>query len=461
MENTAAIIIAAGNGKRMKSNKPKPMCEVLFKPMINWVLDSCFSAKIERISVVVTDENRFVQDALPQGIQTYTQYEKLGTGHAIMTATDFIKENIECDVFLLCGDAPLIDNETLVNTLRFHRENNNDVTVVSANLNNPFGYGRIIRENGEFICITEEKDANAETKLINEINSGIYCAKASFLLKALPKIQNNNASHEYYLTDIISIAKELGYKTGVIATDNPDSILGANDRKSLAMLNEIARQKVIDKLYDNGVNIPFSDSVIIAPSVKIGCDTTIMPNCIITGDTTIGENCTIGEATIISNSKIGDGNYIQSSNIENSIIENNTHIGPYAHIRPKSHIKNGVKLGNFVEIKSSVIGEKTSVAHLTYLGDSELGSYVNVGCGVVTANYDGKDKHKTIIGDSSFIGCNTNFIPPVKVGTGVVIGAGSTITDDIDDFALAMARAKQTNISEWAIKKGKYKKGLK
>ncbi|MEG1620946.1 MAG: sugar phosphate nucleotidyltransferase, partial [Oscillospiraceae bacterium] len=221
MENTAAIIIAAGNGKRMKSNKPKPMCEVLFKPMVSWVLDSCFAAKIERISVVVTDENRFVQDALPQGIQTYTQYEKLGTGHAVIAATDFIKENIECDVFLLYGDAPLIDNETLVNTLRFHRENNNDVTVVSAKLNNPFGYGRIIRENGEFICITEEKDANAETKLINEINSGIYCAKASFLLKALPKIQNNNANHEYYLTDIISIAKELGYKTGVIATDNP------------------------------------------------------------------------------------------------------------------------------------------------------------------------------------------------------------------------------------------------
>lgn len=460
MKKTAAIILAAGNGKRMKSIKPKPMCEVLFKPMISWVLDCC-EETVEKTAVVVTNENTFIQDILPNTVKTYEQIEKLGTAHAVMAAMDFIKENLEDDILILYGDAPFIDKNTVLSSLDFHRNNQNDLTIISAKLDNPFGYGRIIRENGRFTSIIEENDASEEEKLIKEVNSGVYWVKASFLAKALPQIKNNNAKKEFYLTDIASICIGLGKKAEAFKTDNTDSILGANDRKTLALLNEIARQRVIDKLYEDGVNIPFPNTVIISPTVKIGCDTTILPNCIIKGNTEIGENCVIGESTVITNSKIGNGNFIESSNIEESVIDDNTHIGPFVHIRPKSHIMNGVKLGNFVEIKSSEIGEKTSVAHLTYLGDSELGSYVNVGCGVVTANYDGKNKLKTTIGDSSFIGCNTNFIAPVNVGKGVVIAAGSTITEDIDDFSLAIARAKQTTISDWALTKGKYKKGLK
>lgn len=460
MNNTACIILAAGDGKRMKSNKPKTLMKILFKPMLGWVLDSAETAKPDEICVVVGSGEDAVRNYLASRQKDYTivrQTERKGTGHAVMQAREVL--NNSKNVLVLCGDAPFIDPETIEGALKLHTEGNCGVTVIAAVPDDPFGYGRILRdENGELLRIIEQKDASYEERKIAEVNSGAYWFDSAALLEALPKLSDDNASGEYYLTDAAAVIREGGRRAAVYTAENKYIILGANSRIDLNGLNLYARKKKIRELLENGVEFPCTDGIIIGCDVEIGQDTVILPGTIIRGKCRIGSNCEIGPNTLLEDTVVGDGVMLNNVQSYQSVVESGAHIGPFAQLRPGSHIAQNVKIGDFVEIKNSNIGEKTSVAHLTYIGDSDVGRGVNFGCGCVTANYDGINKFRTKIGDDAFIGCNTNLIAPVEIGANAATGAGSTITGNVPPNALALERANTRIIENWEKNKKRPKK---
>lgn len=445
MQNKSAIILAAGKGTRMKSDDPKVLCEVLFKPMINWVIDSCKNASIDNICVVSGYRSEMVESVLDDDIKTAIQAEQKGTGHAVMMAKGFLEENIDGDVIVLCGDAPFMDSDTIQNAYNLHKSENSAVTVITARLDNPTGYGRIVRNRYGIKRIVEQKDASSNELLINEVNSGAYWFNVRHLIEVLFDIDNSNSQGEYYLPDTIAISLANGKKVSAFVSDNPDVILGANSRRDLCKLNKIANSKVIDNHFDNGVEIVSLDGVLISPQAEIGKGTVILPSTIIKGNVKIGCNCTIGPNCIIEDSTIGEHVKLNASQCYSSEIGDNVTIGPFCHIRPNSRIRTGVHLGDFVEIKNSTLGEDTHVSHLTYVGDSDVGRRVNFGCGVVTVNYNGRNKNRCSIEDDAFIGCNTNLVAPVKVGRRAYTAAGSTITEDIPEESLAIARTRQVN----------------
>lgn len=447
-----AIILAAGDGKRMKSSKPKVLCEVLGDPMIDWVTDSVRGAGIpdENTGVVVGNGAEAVKEFLSKkgAYRTFMQTERKGTGHAVMQAKEMLAAGD--DVLVLCGDAPFVDSGTILSALNEHTHRGNDVTVVTADLPDPAGYGRIIRsENGSFTGIVEKKDCTLVQLGITEVNSGVYWFKSEALAKALPKLSDSNAAGEFYLTDAVGIITSDGGKAGTFTADDPDIVLGANSRSDLLRLNIIAKMNVIEKLLDEGVEFVSTDGIIIGRNVKIGRDTTILPETIIRGDTTIGEGCTVGPNSLIENCAVGNGTILNSVQAYDSKVGDRVRVGPFVQLRPGTTLHDGVKIGDFVEIKNSEIGVNTSVAHLTYLGDSDVGKGVNFGCGCVTANYDGVNKFRTKIGDYAFIGCNTNLIAPVEIGENAATGAGSTITDYVPPDSLALERADTKIIEHW------------
>ena len=453
------IILAAGEGTRMKTAGPKVMCRVLFKPMLDWVLDSVKLAGIEDICVIVGHGADIVREHLNGSCETVQQTERKGTGHAVMMASEMIKAHDDANVLILNGDAPFIDAKTIKSALAFHIESRAEATVVSALVKNPHGYGRIIRDrSGTIREIIEENDANESVKAIREINSGMYWFRASTLLDALGKIKPENSKGEYYLTDAIRIILDEGKKACAFTAEDDEIVLGANSRLQLNELNEAARRKILNRLMAEGVDIPCCDGVLVGPDATVGRDTTLLPNTIISGASRIGQGCVIGPGSVVENSEIGDFVRFNSSQIYDAQIKSYATVGPFVHIRPDSAVGPGTRVGNFVEIKNSVIGEGTHVSHLTYVGDSDVGANVNFGCGVVTVNFDGKDKSRCTVKDGAFIGCNTNLIAPVTVGEYAYIAAGSTITDDVPDRALAVARERQTVKEGWVDSKQPYRK---
>lgn len=457
-----AIILAGGKGTRMKSELPKVMCEVLFEPMISYVIRAVKEAGCEKICVVTGYEHEIVEQYLSDnydGVETALQYPKqLGTGHAVMQARDFISAHKDDDILILNGDGPLMNAETINKAYAYHMENKNAITLVSALVDDTNGIGHIKRdENGVLLRIVEHKDANEEEKKINESNAGTYWFKGAELLFALDHITNENAQNEYYLTDSLEILINKGENAGAYVVENSEVILGANDRVQLNGLNTIMRKNINTSHMVNGVDIPCTDGVMIGMDVKIGNSTTILPNTIITGNTVIGDGCVIGPNTQIDSSTVGNGVVLNNCQILDSTIEDGADCGPFVKVRAKSVLKKGVHIGNFVEVKNSVVGEGSKSAHLTYIGDSDVGNNVNFGCGTVTCNYDGKVKSRCTIGNGAFIGCNTNLIAPVEVGDMAYIAAGSTITDAVPENALSVARAKQINKADWVTKKKPYK----
>lgn len=444
---TGCVILAGGAGKRMKSDKPKVLCEILKKPMLGWVLDAAEEFGFDKIGVVTGYKNNLTEEYISanyQNILTYYQDEQKGTGDAVSRAAELIKSVDR--VCVLNGDAPFIDAKTLRNALSLHEKNKASVTVISADVIPADGYGRIIRDNsGRLSAIREQKDCSPKEAEITEVNSGAYFFNSNALLEALPKLSNKNAGGEFYLTDCVEIiGNAAAYKC-----DNAQVVLGANSRRELFLLNECMRSNILYRLVDEGVSFITFDGIIIGKDVKIGADTLILPNTIITGKTVIGKGCEIGANSHIEDCVIGDNVTLDNVKAVSSTIEDNVKIGPFAQLRPGCTIRKGVKIGDFVEIKNSDIGENTAVAHLTYLGDSDVGRGVNFGCGCVTANYDGVNKHRTEIGAHAFIGCNTNLIAPVKIGENAATGAGSTITKNVPENALAVERTDVKIYENW------------
>ena len=449
-----ALILAAGQGTRIKSDIPKVLHKVCGKEMVNHVIDNMRKASIEDVNVIIGKGAELVKKETESRKVSYSlQEEQLGTGHAVKCAAEFLKGK-KGTVLIFAGDAPLTKETTIKELIKYHEENNNSATLLSALVEDPTGYGRIIRdENGQVLKIVEHKDCNEEELKVNEMNAAMYCFDIEDLINALEKISNDNVQGEYYLTDAIGIVKEEGKKVGAVVTDYEDTI-GVNSRAQLAEAEEILRNRINRIHLDNGVTLIDPRSTYIGADVVIGKDTILYPNTILEGNTKIGQRCTILQNTRIKDSIIENGATIESSVILESKVGENTNVGPFAYIRPESSIGNNVKIGDFVEIKKANIGNETKVAHLTYIGDAEVGSGCNFGCGTVVVNYDGKKKHKTIIGDNSFIGCNTNLVSPVKVGDNTYIAAGSTITNEVSEGDLAIARSKQRNIKGWVEKKG-------
>lgn len=435
-----AVILAGGQGKRMKAPIPKPMFRVLGEPMLEWVLGACEGAGLEKICVITGYEADQIRNYLGDRCETAFQAERLGTGHAVMQAIPFLKAETEGNTLVLCGDAPFIDCKTIRDSLQYHTQSENAVTVITANVAQPFGYGRILRTDSGISGIVEEKDASDEQRKITEINSGCYWFRTADLIELLGLIKNDNAQNEYYLTDTIAIALETGRRAGAFCSENPDVVLGANDRKGLLKLNDAARMAVLNRHMENGVGFVCTDGIIIERGVKIGAGTEILPNTILRGNTEIGKNCIIGPNCVIENTVIGDDVELNTVQAYESQIDAGVKMGPFVHIRPDSHICSGAKIGDFVEIKNTEIGADTMVAHLAYLGDSDIGRKVNIGCGCVTVNFDGVRKSRCEIGDHAFVGCNNNLIAPVRLGKYSYTAAGATITADVPDYALAIDR---------------------
>ena len=436
----------------MKSSTSKVLHEIFHKPLVYYPIEAARYAGAQEVCLVVGHKSEEVMKTFGDTVKYALQAERLGTGHAVMQAMDFIRDDGE--ILVLYGDTPLITAQTIEKMLAFHRKKKNAVTVLSALVDDPTGYGRIVRdESKHFVKIVEQKDATDEEKRITEINGGMYVFEAKHLKSALSKITNNNKQQEYYLTDTIEILLHEGYNVDAIAIMNPDDILGVNSREQLAQATAIMKQRINRKHMDNGVTLIDPHYTYIDPEVEIGQDTVIEPGCIIEGNTSIGENCIIGYNTKIRNCTVGNSVAIESSMLIDSQIDEGCYIGPFAYIRPNSHIGAKVKIGDFVEIKNATIGEGTKVSHLTYIGDADVGCDVNFGCGTVVVNYDGEKKHRTTIKDHAFIGCNTNLVSPVVIEENVYTAAGSTITQDVPKNSLAIARARQEIKPEWVTKK--------
>ncbi len=458
MSKNCAVILAGGEGTRMHSQKPKVMAELLFKPMIDHVLAAANKAGIADICVVTGYQASILEQHLAGRAHTVRQNERLGTGHAVMQAAEYLRTNDFDNVLILNGDAPFMDSETISEALAYHLNRSFVQTVISARIEDPYGYGRIVRDfNGDFCAIVEEASADKETKKINEINSGAMWFKKDALLELLSKITNNNSKGEYYLTDTVSIAVSEKKRVGAYTAKNADAVLGANTRVQLAELNERLRHKILNRLMLAGVSIPCTDGVIIDDDAEISADTVILPGTIIKTGCVIGANCTIGPNTVLYKTTVGNGSTLNQVQAEQAAVGDNANLGPFVHLRPNTVIGNAVHCGNFVEVKNSTVGDHTSVSHLTYVGDSDVGKGVNFGCGVVTVNFNGKTKNRCVIGDDAFIGCNTNLIAPVKVGDRAYTAAGSTVTEDVPDDALAIARSRQTTKAGWVIKRKPYR----
>lgn len=456
-----AIILAGGKGTRMKSDSPKVMCEVLFEPMLYYVVRAVREAGCEDICVVTGYKHEVLEEyvkTLGDDIKTVLQNPQLGTGHAVMTAREFVEAHADDEILILNGDGPLMDKATIDAAYDYHKKNDNSITLISALVDDTKGIGHIKRdENGTLLCIVEDKDADEEEKKINESNAGTYWFKGKSLLYALDNITNNNAQNEYYLTDSLEILIKKGENAGAYVCDDCEATLGANDRKQLNTLNNIMRRNINDALMLSGVDIPCTDGVMIGVDVEIGVGTTILPNTIIIGKTKIGSGCTIGPNTYIKDGVVGNNVILDNVKLLDSEVEDDVDCGPFVKVRAGSKLCKGVHIGNFVEVKNSVMGEGTKCAHLTYVGDSDVGKNVNFGCGTVTVNYDGTNKHRCKIGEHAFIGCNTNLIAPVEIGDFAFTAAGSTITDDVPENALSVARAKQVNKEGWVTRKKPYK----
>ena len=443
------VILAAGKGSRMKSNKPKVIHDVAGKPMLQHVVDTSKCLNPEQIIIVIGHESEQVNDVMRgQDLIFVEQMEQLGTGHAVLQCHDELKPGN--DILVLYGDVPLIKLSTLEELIN-KGQNDNVVCLLSFNAENPTGYGRIVREeNGSVSAIVEQKDASEEILLIKESNSGILYMKGSEFGELLSDLDANNAQQEYYLTDVVKHAVRKNHNVDAVICDDETEVLGVNNQQQLAEIETIYRNREADRLMIQGVKLVDPTRIDIRGKVTVGHDVVIDINCIFEGNVELGDGVEIGANCVLQNCKIGSNTKVQPmSIIDQSEIGEDNSIGPFARIRPETKTLDKAKIGNFVEVKKSVIGVGSKVSHLTYIGDTEMGDDVNIGAGTITCNYDGAFKHKTIIEDGVFVGSDTQLVAPVRIAKNTTIGAGSTITKDTVEGKLTFSRAKQVSISGW------------
>jgi bifunctional UDP-N-acetylglucosamine pyrophosphorylase / glucosamine-1-phosphate N-acetyltransferase len=462
MKGLSAIVLAAGMGTRMKSSLAKVLHPVAGRPMLLFVIDSLNELKPESVVAVIGHQADKVASILPEGIQTALQSEQLGTAHAAMTGLSKLK-NFSGTVLLVSGDVPLLRAGTLKDLVARHKKAKAAISILTAVLDDPAGYGRIVRDaKGGVEKIVEQKDASESEKGILEINSGTYCFDADFLRKALKEVRTENAQKEFYLTDVVGIAKAKGLKAIAVIADDPEEVLGINSRVELSYAEQAVRYRINEKLMASGVTMIDPETTYISADAKVGRDTVIYPANHIIGGTSIGEGCTLMPGNIITDSAVKDGVTVKGySVISQSAIESGAAVGPFAHIRPGSVIGPRAKVGNFVETKKANIGEGAKASHLSYIGDAVVGRGVNIGAGTITCNYDGYNKFQTVIEDNVFIGSDTQLVAPVKVGKGAMVAAGTTVTKDVPAGALAMSRTPQQNREGWADHRTKLKERTK
>lgn len=446
----AAVVLAAGQGTRLKSRTPKVLHLLAGQLLASYPVALAQQLGCSPTVLVTGHGAEQVEAALAgEDLCFVRQTEQLGTGHALLCAGPQL-QSFAGTLLLLCGDVPLLRLETLQRLVQLHRERQAAVTVLTAELDNPHGYGRIIRSGDQVEGIVEEKDANATQRQIREINTGIYLFEAPFVFEVLAAVGCDNAQGEYYLTDVVSAARAAGRTVCALATAEADEAMGINDRLQLAEAEAILRDRINREHLRNGVSMVDPQSTYIEAGVRIGVDTTLLPGTILRGDTRIGSDCVIGPHVSIDDCRIADRVHVKAGSVlEDSDIGTGTEIGPMAHLRPGTRLAGENKIGNFVETKKAEIGFGSKASHLTYLGDCKLGSRVNIGCGTITCNYDGVNKHRTVIEDDVFVGSDTQFVAPVKIGRNSLIGAGTTITRDVPPDALALARVEQKIIEGW------------
>ncbi|MFC1856145.1 bifunctional UDP-N-acetylglucosamine diphosphorylase/glucosamine-1-phosphate N-acetyltransferase GlmU [Thermodesulfobacteriota bacterium] len=442
--NLACIILAAGKGTRMKSEKAKVLHEICFKPLLHYSVKLATDLKSKKVIAVVGHQEATVRDKFGDSDVIFsTQEQQLGTGHAVQCAIDKLDD--EADILIVNGDSPLFRHETISEFYKEYKAADASVAILTANAPDPTNYGRVVKDGaGNFLRIVEEKDADKETKKISEVSSGTYLVKKNFLIDALKNISNSNAQNEYYLTDILSIAVNEGRAVVAHVMKDFDEGMGVNSRLDQANAERVMRCRINEKYMLDGVTMLNPESTYIEDGVEISNDVTIHPGVTIRGKSVINEGATIHNGVIISDSEIGVGSVVLPySVIEKSQIEDKVSVGPFARLRPGAVIKSGAKIGNFVEVKNSTIGEGSKAGHLTYLGDATIGADVNIGAGTITCNYDGSQKFKTIIEDCSFIGSNSSLVAPVTIKEGALVGAGAVITKDVPAGTIAVERSSQ------------------
>ncbi|HFR3771241.1 TPA: bifunctional UDP-N-acetylglucosamine diphosphorylase/glucosamine-1-phosphate N-acetyltransferase GlmU [Streptococcus suis] len=445
MSNNYAIILAAGKGTRMKSDLPKVLHKVAGITMLEHVKRAVDAFNPAKTVTIVGHKAELVQAVLEGQSEFALQSEQLGTGHAVMMAEPALA-GLEGQTLVIAGDTPLITGESLKNLINFHISHKNVATILTAQADNPFGYGRIIRNaDGEVLKIVEQKDASDFEQQVKEINTGTYLFDNKRLFEALKDINTDNAQGEYYLTDVISIFRQAGEKVGAYILRDFDESLGVNDRIALATAEAVMRKRINEKHMINGVTFINPDATYIDIDVEIGAEAVIEANVVLKGATTIGERTVLTNGTRVRDSKIAADVVITNSDIEESVIETGVTVGPFAHIRPQSILGKDAHVGNFVEVKATTIGEQSKIGHLTYLGNATIGKDVNVGAGTITANYDGQHKYQTVIGDGVFVGSNSTIIAPVTVGDNALLAAGSTITKDVPTDSIGIGRGRQEN----------------
>ncbi|MCL2461451.1 MAG: bifunctional UDP-N-acetylglucosamine diphosphorylase/glucosamine-1-phosphate N-acetyltransferase GlmU [Defluviitaleaceae bacterium] len=445
-----AIILAAGLSKRMKSEVPKFLHKIMGRTLVSMVADAARGAGADEIIAVIGQGGELVRAELGDSVSYAEQKEPLGTGDAVRAAQEYIGP--EDDVLVLCGDTPLLTSGELKNLIDAHQSQDNALTLISVVLDDATGYGRVVQSGGVLEKIVEHKDASPEEREIKEIWAGVMAFKGEALLCALPLLKNENAAGEYYLTEAIEILRKAGRRAGVYQSPFPDQFIGINTRVQLAEAAAALQKSRNEAHMLAGVTMTAPSTVWIDSGVEIGQDTVLYPGVILEGSVKIGKNCEIGPNTRIVSSEIGDCVTISNSVVVQAKVGNYTSVGPFAYLRPNADIGEHCKVGDFVEVKNSVVGNGSKASHLAYIGDACVGEGVNFGCGAITANYDGKRKSRTVIEAGAFIGSNTNLVAPVTVGAGATVAAGSTITDDVPGGALAIARERQVIKEGWKRK---------
>mgnify|MGYP002330382667 CR=1 FL=1 len=453
----AAIVLAAGAGTRMKSKKPKVVHEVLGKPLVRWVVDAAHAAGVTQVATVVGHAREQVIPLVEGDTQVVVQEVQNGTAGAVLACADAFA-GFDGSLSVLTGDCPLIKPETIARLAQVRDENNAAVVVLTMKLDDPTGYGRIIRDaDGQVERIVEQKDATPDEAAVNECNSGFYCFDARALFDALGQVDDDNAQGEFYLTDVLAICRAAGRPVLALPTDDPSECLGVNSRAQLAEATKFAQRRINAAHLAAGVTMIDPDQVWIGPDVVIEQDVELLPQTFLMGSTSVGEDSVIGPNSRLTDTVVGRGCTVDETVAVEALIDDGASCGPRAYLRPAAHLCEGAKAGTHVEIKKSTVGKGSKVPHLSYIGDATIGEDVNIGAGSITCNYDGKKKWPTTIGDNVFVGCNTNFVPPVTVGDGAYIAAATTVTEDIPADAMAIGRSRQENKAGWAEENRKKK----